>query len=120
MRRCVVLKDLLVILVFTISAFAQDQPSARTSAGCGLASVEYDVKADKGSHSITPPEAGKAMVYIVQHEKRDDGTLHIGAITTRIGLDGKWQGANHGQSYLSFSVDPGEHHVCVDLAVQSG
>jgi hypothetical protein len=109
-----VLKGLLAILTLTFSAIAQDQNSARTSAGCGPASVEYDVKADKGSHSIVAPEAGKAIVYVIQHEKRDDGVLHFGAVTTRIGLDGKWQGANHGQSYFSFSADPGEHHLCVD------
>lgn len=108
------LKSLLVILTLSSAAFAQNENPARTSAGCGLASVEYDVKADKGSHSITAPEAGKAIVYVVEHEKRDDGTLHIGATTTRVGLDGKWQGANHGQSYFSFSIDPGEHHLCVD------
>jgi hypothetical protein len=30
-------------------------------------------------------------------------------------LDGTWAGANHGNSYFSVSVDPGEHHVCVTL-----
>jgi hypothetical protein len=30
----------------------------------------------------------------------------------RVGLDGKWVGAAKGDSYLSFSVDPGEHHLC--------
>jgi hypothetical protein len=29
-------------------------------------------------------------------------------------LDGSWQGANHGDSFLLLSVDPGEHHICVD------
>lgn len=108
------LKGLLAILTLTFSAIAQDQNSAKTSAGCGLASVEYDVKTDKGSHSIATPEAGKALVYVIPHEKQDDGVLHFGAVTTSIGLDGKWQGANHGQSYFSFSADPGEHHLCVD------
>jgi hypothetical protein len=29
-----------------------------------------------------------------------------------MGVDGKWVGATHGNSYMAFSVDPGEHHVC--------
>jgi len=30
-------------------------------------------------------------------------------------MDGAWVGANHGNSYFSVSVAPGEHHVCVTL-----
>ncbi len=32
--------------------------------------------------------------------------------TTRLGVDRKWVGANHGDSYFYVSVDPGEHHLC--------
>ena len=38
----------------------------------------------------------------------------IGTVTTRVGLDGNWVGANHGQSYISFAAEPGEHRVCAD------
>jgi hypothetical protein len=31
-----------------------------------------------------------------------------------VDLNGAWVGANHGSSYLSFSVDPGEHHLCTN------
>jgi hypothetical protein len=61
-----VLKGLLVVVISTLSAFAQDPHPARTSAGCGLATVDFDVKGDKSLHSITPPEAGKAAVYVIQ------------------------------------------------------
>lgn len=30
-------------------------------------------------------------------------------------MNGAWVGANHGNSYFSVSVDPGEHHVCATL-----
>jgi hypothetical protein len=33
----------------------------------------------------------------------------------RVGLDGDWAGATRGDSYLSFAVEPGEHHLCVDF-----
>jgi hypothetical protein len=30
-------------------------------------------------------------------------------------MEGAWLGANHGNPYFSTSVDPGEHHICVDM-----
>ncbi len=33
----------------------------------------------------------------------------------KFAIDGAWVGANHGNSYFSVSVEPGEHHVCVTL-----
>ncbi len=33
---------------------------------------------------------------------------------TKVGVDGNWVGANQGNSYFSFAVDPGEHHLCVN------
>ncbi len=33
----------------------------------------------------------------------------------KLAMDGAWVGANHGNSYFSVSVEPGEHHVCVTL-----
>jgi len=32
--------------------------------------------------------------------------------TTRMGIDGKWVGATHANSYSYFSVDPGVRHLC--------
>jgi hypothetical protein len=79
--------------------------SARAAAGCGPTEVHFDVKADKKQHPAPQPEADKALVYVFEN---DD------AATTRVGLDGKWMGANRGQSYFFFSVDPGEHRLCTD------
>lgn len=33
----------------------------------------------------------------------------------RIGMDGKWMGANHGESYFFFTAEPGEHRLCWDV-----
>ena len=107
------MKSLLAIAIFALSAFAQDNP-ARTSAGCGPATVQYEVKSDKTPQPISSPDSGKAALYVIQYERRDVEAFHIGAVTTRVGLDGSWQGANHGQSYVLFPVNPGEHHLCVD------
>ena len=94
---------------------AQDKAqvdAARAQAGCGPTNVEFDVKTDKSQHPIAQLEAGKAVVYVFEEEKRQENTTYFGSVTTRVGLDGKWVGANHGHSYFFFFVDPGEHHLC--------
>jgi len=35
-------------------------------------------------------------------------------LTTRMGVDGAWVGANEGRSYFGFVIDPGVHHLCVN------
>ena len=105
------MKTALVILLIAIPAFAQVVPAPSTSA-CGLDSVSFKVKTDESQHTLTPPEPGKARVYFIQ----DAGTpIGLGYPTVKLGLDGKWVGANRLNSYFSVSVEPGEHHVCVML-----
>src|SRR5260370_37024132 len=49
------------------------------------------------------------MVYVLEE---DFASFCIGGcITTRVGVDGAWVGANQGKSYLFFIVDPGAHRV---------
>ena len=65
------------------------------------------------THKDRPPQAasdmGKARVVFI--ETADKNALPV---TTRVGLDGTWVGANQGNSYFESSVSPGEHHVCAD------
>jgi len=108
------MKNLMVLFllaVLTMPVFAQDQAAARAAAGCGPDNVEFDVKTDKKQHSEMTPEVGKALVYVFEEERLDPGFV-IGAVTTRIGLDGQWVGANHGKSHFAFPVDPGDHNLC--------
>ncbi len=106
---------LFVALVLAAPAFAQNQSvDARAAAGCGPADINFSVKTDKKQHAVTPPAPGKAMVYVIEEEVTNPGTILPGHITTRVGLDGNWVGANHGASYLSFAVEPGDHRVCSD------
>jgi hypothetical protein len=108
--KAIVATLLLVAATFTASAFAQDSPASKVVApGCGPADAKFSVKADKGQHPAAEPGPGKAIVYFVEDDTHFQSTPKP---TTRIGLDGAWIGANHGNSYFSFSVDPGEHHLC--------
>jgi len=98
-------------ILFAATAFAQ-APSAGFPAACGPESRSFDVKTQKSRPDATQVDPAKALVYFIQ----DSGPWgnHQRA-TLRIGLDGKWVGAYKHNSYFSVSVEPGEHHVCVNV-----
>jgi|SRR5271155_1622370 len=105
------MKIALVTLLLAVSAFARDFPVASTAA-CGHGNISFKVKQDESPHTLAQPDPGKALVYFFQ----DAGTnITIGYPTVKLAVDGAWVGANHGNSYFSVSVEPGEHHVCVML-----
>ncbi len=106
-------KIVFVILLLASPAFAQDgQEKARMAAGCGPNEIKFDVKTDKMRHPTGQPEQGKALVYVFGDENEDNGGFRIGGLTTRIGADGTWVGANNYKSYFFFQVDPGDHRIC--------
>lgn len=113
---------LLTITVVVMSASAspltaQNQAQSASgiaAAGCGPASVEFSVKTDKRAHQSAQPDPGTALVYVFEQEKLDPGFKVDSDITMRIGVDGKWVGADRGDSYLFFAVEPGNHSVCAN------
>jgi hypothetical protein len=107
---------LLTTILWAVPAFGQNQPTdLRMAAGCGPASAQFSVKVNKSKHEIVQPEAGKSLVYVIVQEIPHPGqALYIGNITTRVGADGTWVGANYGESYISFQLEPGEHRICAD------
>jgi hypothetical protein len=105
------MKTLLVVLLLCAAAWAQGASTASAVApGCSSDNIKFEVKTNKSQHPVAQPEAGKAVVYFV-----DDDTEFefLPRPTTRVGLDGMWVGANHGDSYFYYAIDPGEHHLCV-------
>jgi len=104
------MKPLLLALLLGCPAFTQSQASSAL-AGCGPAGVSFQVNTDKKQHPMTSPEPGKALVYFIQDDSR---FLSFPKPTTRVGLDGQWVGATHGNSYFYFFVDPGDHNLCTD------
>ena len=106
----IMIKIILAVLLFTAPMFAQDLgEQALAAAGCGPRDVEFKVKADKKHHPLPQPDPGKAAVVVLSQI----GGVCIGpCITTRVGIDGAWVGANQGRSYLFSSIEPGDHHVC--------
>ena len=109
------IRILLVLFVFASPLFAQDEAAtARAAAGCGPEQINFEVKANKKQHPTSQPEAGKGLVYMfadVTPGSYGDGVF---GITTRVGLDGTWVGANSSHSYFFFAVSPGDHRLCTN------
>jgi hypothetical protein len=104
------MKTVLAVVFFAASALAQVNPAlARAEGACGPLDVRFDAQAS-ASQPTAQPEPGKALVYVVEDFRKAPGEL--GNPTIRVGLDGAWRGATRANSYLFFSVDPGEHHLC--------
>jgi hypothetical protein len=105
------MKVVVLVILFAASAFAQS-PSDAYPAACGPGIVSFKVKLDESGRALAQADEGKARVYFFH----DAGTgVTLGYPTVKLAMDGAWVGANHGNSYFSLSVEPGEHHVCVTL-----
>src|ERR1700678_40564 len=91
------------------TAFAQNASAGTAVApGCGTVDIKFDVKTDKSQHPAAQSGPAKAAIYLVE----DDTQFQSRPLpVTRIGLDGTWVGANHGNSYFYLTVGPGEHHL---------
>ena len=106
------MRSFLVVFLFACSTFALNPAAlANPQSACGQSDVHFDIKKNNGEH-VAQTEAGKALVYVIQDEAHPD-CLKCD-VTTRVGLDGSWIGANNGDSYFFFSVEPGEHHLCTN------
>jgi hypothetical protein len=109
------IKITLAFLLFASPVFAQDQAAAaRAAAGCGPQQIQYDVKTDKKQHPAPQPETGKALVYVFEEVRGNQLGVGVTGVTSRVGLDGTWIGANRSKTYFFFSVDPGNHRLCTN------
>jgi hypothetical protein len=84
------------------------------ASGLTAINLTVGVKTDKSRHPQGQAPPGKALVYVFEVERTDAQALKTGAVTIRIGLDGQWVGANHGNTYFYFPVDPGDHNLCAN------
>jgi len=100
-------KLVLGVVILTTVAWAQEN-----SAGCGPDQTKFEVKRDSHSHPTGASEAGKVLVYVFGDSELDNTAIRIGALNTRVGVDGEWVGAYGSKSYMYFSVAPGEHRLC--------
>jgi hypothetical protein len=106
------MRIIILLMLLTVFAFAQDQ-SADIVAACGPKDVNLAVKADDSRHTVSQPDPGKALIYFVK--ETGSAICLLGPCVTSIWLDGPWVGAFKHNSYFSISVDPGEHHACMNV-----
>lgn len=100
---------LLAVVNLGLSCWAATLPDS-----CGNDAVRFQVKTQKNHPLSAGPDAGKAQIVFIENFEQNEGFCIDCKVTTRVGVDGNWVGANLGSSYFAYSVQPGEHHLCVD------
>jgi hypothetical protein len=100
-----------LLVIFLLSPlFAYAQPADnRAAPACGLSNVKFAVSTTQQKNPSATPDTGKALVYFIQDDTQFESRPRP---TVRFGMDGSWIGATHSNSWFSFSVDPGLHHLC--------
>lgn len=86
---------------------AADSP---VDTACGPSATRFQVKKDQGQPQMPVLEAGSARVYVI--EDLTTGVWNDPLI--RIGMDGQWVKAEQGNSWSTFTVPAGVHHLCAD------
>lgn len=105
MNRLAISALLLAAASLSLPALAQ---STAPVTGCGDPAIHFDVETDRGLHP-SPMAPGRALIFLLEDDSAVSGFRKP---TVRFGLDGKWLGATHGNSYFFAYVDPGSHHLC--------
>ena len=108
---------MLAVVLAASTALAADNPTVDSA--CGAAGAKFDVHLVQYPSVPPKPQADSALVYVIQVQAVP--VCLVGCIeTARIGLDGKWLGANRFDSWLYFQIKPGEHHLCAALQGKKG
>ena len=97
-------------LLFLATALAQ---ATTLPDACGDDKTKFDVSTAKNQPAPAEPAAGKALIVFTESFQQNQGFCIGCKVTTRVGVDGAWVGANRGNSYFTLAVDPGAHHLCV-------
>ena len=103
------MKAAAAVVLLASSAFAQNLATGTAVApGCGPDQSKFAVNTEN-RHPVAQPAPGKALLYFLEDDRWFRSAPKP---TTRFGIDGKWVGATHGNSYFYVSAEPGEHHLC--------
>src|SRR6266852_5062574 len=66
--------------------------------------VKYVTDTDKKRHPAGEQAADKSLIYILRPAMMGN------KIQTKLAVDGEWKGANRGNNYFFFSLQPGQHY----------
>ena len=106
----------LLLILLASPVFAQETSDSNNPLwACGPAAAKFDVTVTPPADvvPVQVPSVGKALAYVIEDLGQVDKMISSGS-PFRIGLDGAWIGALKGRSFFSFSVSPGEHHLCAN------
>ena len=81
-------------------------PAEFEKKACGDKEVKFKVETDKKQHPTPPAPADKGLVYVIRP------TMGGHKVQTKLAVDGKWIGANRGNNYFFFELEPGDHYCC--------
>jgi hypothetical protein len=97
-----------LIACSTLAACAQQLPPNPYTAACSTAPANFNVTKVADTPTPAAPPPGKALVYVIE------SMINYPFITKKVNLalDGAWIGATDANTHLSFTVDPGPHHLC--------
>jgi hypothetical protein len=104
-----------VFLVCASVLFATQVQATTLPDACGSDGTKFSIHTQKNQTTPAGPDAGLArIVFIEQIEKQGPDLCFNCNVETRFGVDGKWVGANKGNSYFIYDLPPGEYHLCVN------
>lgn len=102
------------LFLFAAAVLVMSSRAATLPDACGDDKARFDVKLIKNQQPPAAPAEGMAQIVFVEDFDHGEGFCLECKVTTRVGVDGQWVGANNGSSYFAFNVSPGEHHLCAD------
>jgi hypothetical protein len=106
------MKSVLVAIFFGVCTCIQVMSQVLPAeSACGPTTAHFDTQT-LASRVVPQPVEGKSQIYVI--EVFDKVVGEIARPTLRVGIDGNWMGADKGNSYVAFSVEPGEHHLCTN------
>ena len=80
---------------------------------CGPEKQKFWTKLDKTQHPAPEAPPDKALIYVLDPQAPGNVlTRHQRDMESRVGVDGRWVGANFTGGYFFFTLEAGEHYFC--------
>jgi hypothetical protein len=100
-----------LFVLFAPYIAAQTTPAVSPAdTACGPSATRFQVKKNQGQPQVPALEAGSARIYVIEDLLTGEWSDPL----VRIGIDGVWVDADQGNSWSTFTVPAGEHHLCAD------
>jgi hypothetical protein len=107
-----------LFLALATNPSTAQQPAPNPLAACGATPANFSIKHASPAATPLQPPSGKALVYFLETMPTTEPTFFTEKVN--IGLDGSWISATDADTYISFSVDPGVHHLCAVYQGEAG